>query len=210
MSMTLREPALEPVALTSLRPTQMTVGYREVAEKRRRWREKAEDEEKGGKYLGRHMIPVLWGPKERHYVVDHHHLARALLDDGVKDVLVNVVADLRGLKRDEFWVFADNRGWCHPYDADGVRCSFDAIPATIGKLADDPFRSLAGELRRMGGFAKDATPFAEFIWADFLRRRVKRKAVEHDFSRALERALGLSKSPLAGHLPGWCGPASDG
>ena len=38
-------------------------------------------------------------------------------------------------------------------------------------LVDDPFRSLAGELRRVGGYAKDTTPFSEFLWADFLRRR---------------------------------------
>jgi hypothetical protein len=24
------------------------------------------------------MIPVILGPKGRHYVIDHHHLARAL------------------------------------------------------------------------------------------------------------------------------------
>jgi hypothetical protein len=48
----------------------------------------------------------------------------------------------------------------------------------MAKLIDDPFRSLAGELRRAGGFAKDTTPFSEFLWADFLRRRVKRKTVE--------------------------------
>ena len=61
-------------------------------------------------------------------------------------------------------------------------------------LVDDPFRSLAGELRRAGGFAKDTTPFSEFLWADFLRRRVKRKIVENDFDHALEKALELAKS----------------
>ena len=38
---------------------------------------------------------------------------------------------------------------------------------TVAELIDDPFRSLAGELRRAGGFAKDTTPFSEFLWADF-------------------------------------------
>ena len=73
-------------------------------------------------------------------------------------------------------------------------------------LVDDPFRSLAGELRRAGGYAKDTTPFSEFIWADFLRRRMKRKLVEKDFERAIEKALQLAKSEDAGYLPGWCGP----
>ena len=36
----LREPILHPIPILSLRPTQMTVGMREVKEKRKRWREK--------------------------------------------------------------------------------------------------------------------------------------------------------------------------
>jgi hypothetical protein len=205
--MTAREPILQPVPIASLRPTQMTVGYREVTAKRRLWREKSE--EKGELFLGKHMIPVLLGPKERHYVIDHHHLARALSDEGVADILVNVVADLRALKREEFWVMLDNRGWCHPYDQDGVRRDFADIPGSIDKLKDDPFRSLAGELRRAGGFAKETTPFSEFIWADFLRRRIKRKAVDDDFERATARALALARSEAAAHLPGWCGPVPE-
>jgi hypothetical protein len=202
--MSTREPLLKPVSIDSLRPTQMTVGYREVTEKRRVWREKSG--EKGALFLGQHMIPVLLGPKERHYVIDHHHLVRALHDEGVEDILVNVVADLRSLKREEFWVLVDNRGWCHPYDEDGKRRGFGDIPNSIAGLADDPFRSLAGELRRSGGFAKDTTPFSEFIWADFLRRRIRRKTVETDFLRALARAQALADSGDAAHLPGWSGP----
>ena len=52
------------------------------------------------------------------------------------------------------------------------------IPKSIDALIDDPFRSLAGGLRRVGGFAKDTTPFSEFLWADFLRRgRVEKTIV---------------------------------
>jgi hypothetical protein len=69
-----------------------------------------------------------------------------------------------------------------------------------------PFRSLAGELRRAGGFAKDATPFSEFLWADFLRQNMKAKVVQLDFEAALEKALRLAKGPDAQYLPGWCGP----
>jgi hypothetical protein len=201
--MTAREPLLKPVAIDSLRPTQMTVGYREVNEKRRAWRDKSDD--KGALFLGQHMIPVLLGPKDRHYVIDHHHLARALHDEGVSDILVDVVADLRGLGKGEFWVFVDSRGWCHPYDEDGQRRDFDELPTSVAKMKDDPYRSLAGELRRLGGYAKDATPFSEFIWADFLRRRIKPRTVAADFARALERALALAKTETANHLPGWCG-----
>ena len=202
-----REPILKPVAITDLRPTQITVGMREVSEKRKRWREMKT--KKGEKFLGNHMIPVILGPKDRHYVIDHHHLALALYKEGVKDVLVAVVSNLSMLEADAFWIVLDSRNWMHPFNDEGRRCSYTDIPKSVNKLKDDPFRSLAGELRRAGGFAKDTTVFSEFLWADFLRRRIKRKLVENDFDHALETALKLAKSQDAVYLPGWCGPAPD-
>lgn len=199
-----REPILHPVDITDLRPTQITVGMQEVAEKRKEWRSKGV--KKADDFLGRNMIPVILGPKERHYVIDHHHLSLALHDEGVKQVLVTIVQDLHKLELDLFWFVLDNRGWTHPFDADGRRRDYDDIPKSVTGLVDDPFRSLAGALRRVGGYSKDTTPFAEFLWADFLRRRVKRKDVERDYSGAVEEALQLAKSADADYLPGWCGP----
>jgi hypothetical protein len=97
----------------------------------------------------------------------------------------------------------------YPYDAKGDRHHFKDVPKTVADLKDDPFRSLAGELRRAGGYAKDTTPFSEFLWADFLRRRLSRKSVEADFEKAIEKALALAKSKDAVYLPGWCGAATD-
>ena len=108
-----REPRLEPVAILDLRPTQMTVGMREVKAKREHWR--AENAKKGEKFLGKHMIPVILGPKHRHYVIDHHHLARALHDEGVKNVAVTVIADLSKLDRDTFWFVMDCHDWTHTF-----------------------------------------------------------------------------------------------
>ena len=104
----------------------------------------------------------------------------------------------------------DHHSWVYPYDAEGLRRDYKAIPKTVADLKDDPFRSLAGELRRAGGFAKDTTPFSEFLWADFLRRRIKRSSVEKDMTAALKQALILAKSLDANYLPGWCGPVSEG
>lgn len=198
------EPLLHPVEIESLRPTQMTVGLREVSRKRTEWRKRAERD--GSDFLGRHMIPAVYGPKRRLYLIDHHHLVRALYDEGVNHVLVNVVADLDGLERSIFWTFMDSRNWLHPFDADGKRHAHGRLPKTIGAMTDDPFRSLAGELRRAGGYAKDPTPYSEFLWADFLRRRIDRKQVEHDFQAAVIAALDIAHMPEASYLPGWCGP----
>jgi hypothetical protein len=204
-----REPYVKPVPILSLRPTQMTVGMREVKDKRKRWREH-KSPKKQAELLGKHMIPVVVGPDQGNYVVDHHHLARALHDEGIKDILVTVIGDLTMVDREAFWGVMDNKRWVYPYDAKGVRRQFKDIPKSVAALKDDPFRSLAGELRRAGGFAKDTTPFSEFLWADFLRRKIPRKSVEDNFSKAMERALAFAKSKDAVYLPGWCGPASDG
>ena len=202
-----REPLVHPIPILELRPTQMTVGMREVKEKRKRFRE--QKGKKQEELLGKHMIPVVVGPDKRFYVVDHHHLARALHEEGVEDILVTVIGDLRMVDRDAFWGVMDNKRWVYPYDAKGERRHFKDLPKTITELKDDPYRSLAGELRRAGGFAKDTTPFSEFLWADFLRRLLPRKTVEDNFSKAMEKALELAKSENAIYLPGWCGPASD-
>jgi hypothetical protein len=202
-----RDPVLKPVTILSLRPTQMTVGLREVTEKRQRWR--AHKDKKRAELLGTHMIPVVVGPDNRNYVIDHHHLARALHDEGEEEVLVSVVADLTMVDKKAFWIVLDNHRWVYPYDAKGQRRDYSDLPKNVTGMKDDPFRSLAGELRRVGGFAKDTTPFSEFLWADFLRRRLSRKIVEADFAEAVEQALSLAKSKGAIYLPGWCGPADE-
>lgn len=206
--MTIRDPILHPIPILSLRPTQMTVGMHEVKEKRRRWRQ-YKSKKKQAEVLGRHMIPVVHGPDGHYYVIDHHHLARALHDEGVDNILVTIIADLTMVEHDSFWLVLDSRRWVYPYDAKGLRHHYKDIPKSVADLKDDPFRSLAGELRRAGGFAKDTTPFSEFLWADFLRRRLSRKSVAADFEKAVEKALSLARSSEAVYLPGWCGPVSD-
>jgi hypothetical protein len=155
---TVREPILNTVAIADLHPTQITVGMREVEAKRRHWRE--QHGKKRGEFLGKHMIPVVLGPEDRHYVIDHHHLTRALHEEGVKDVLVTVIANLSKVEPDAFWFVLDTRSWMHPFDEEGRRRGYKRIPKHISDLVDDPFRSLAGELRRAGGFAKETTPFS--------------------------------------------------
>lgn len=191
------------VPVTDLRPTQMTLGFREVEIKRRLWSEA--DAEQRVELLRRHVVPAVIGPKGRHYIVDHHHFTKALIDEKASEVAVYVVADLGDLAKDEFWTFLDNNDWCHAYDANGKRRELSDIPKALSELADDPFRSLVGELIRAGGCAKSDAPFFEFLWADFLRRRIKKQLVEKDFGTALVKALGLAKSTDAKSLPGWSG-----
>jgi hypothetical protein len=201
-----RWPLVEMVSVLDLRPTQMTYGKREVDEKRSRWREK--DKGKSGLYLGTHMVPVIKGWKERLYIIDHHHLARALFDEGIDKITTTIIGDLSKLEKDLFWYVMEHRNWAHPYSF-GVRHSYDDLPKSVEDLKDDPFRSLAGEIRRAGGYAKDTTPFSEFLWANYLRHRMKLRDVEKDFDKSLKKAIKIVREVEAHFLPGWCGPHED-
>ncbi|MBS2132127.1 hypothetical protein KEX41_28480 (plasmid) [Burkholderia thailandensis] len=72
-------------------------------------------------------------------------------------------------------------------------------------MAKWPNRGLAGELRRAGGYAKDATPFAEFLWSDSLRPLVARELIGKRFDKALDTARAHAHSAEARYLPGWSG-----
>ena len=93
------------------------------------------------------MVPVIIGLGGEPYLIDHHHLARALYEEGVKSVFVTVVADLSRLPKDHFWNMMDFHGWTHPYDAKGRRRPYSDLPKTVKTMEDDPYRSLAGQLR---------------------------------------------------------------
>ena len=189
------------VAIEDLVPTQLTAGLREVDRKRLRWRKKYCC--RAAEYLDRHAFPVILGPEARHYLIDRHHLTRALSEEGIRVVSVSTVADLSELSPTEFWAALEKRSWAHPYDDRGVRRSYDEMPRSIDGLIDDPYRSLAGALKRAGGYAKDKAPFSEFRWADYLRYHIPHEWVEQHFDGALGWAMSLAHSTEAASLPGW-------
>ena len=92
---------------------QITVGLRDVDAKRKERRAKADQE--GDKYLSKHTIRVILGAGSRCYVIDHHHLARTVHEEGVESVLITVVANPKQLDLDSFWFVFDNRSGMRPY-----------------------------------------------------------------------------------------------
>jgi hypothetical protein len=191
------------VQLEALRPTQMTVGYREVQAKRKHW-------ESLGKKARRvaiesHWFPAVLGPENRFFITDHHHLGLALLEEGVKKVRVMQLKDLSWLSEMLFWRIMEHNQWVHPFGSDGKRHDYARLPVTLTKLKDDPYRSLAGELRTVGGYAKDATPFSEFLWADYLREKIPLARIKKDFPKALDEARDHAHAQDARYLPGWSG-----
>jgi hypothetical protein len=195
--------SFQNVVISELRPTQCTVGLREVTIKRRRYRSLID----GRRVVPFHPfgVPIVVGPVGGIYALDRHHALCALLAEGVPNVPAILIDDLSSLPRQDFWSTLEVRGWCNPYDADGQRQHYDRIPTSMINLSDDPYRSLASALRRSGGFNKVKTPHSEFAWANFLRRRLARTLLEFDFNEALLVAGQIARSDAAQHLPGWHG-----
>ena len=189
-------PTTQSIAIRDLHPTQMCVGYREVAERRQRRRLAGVVDGAFSKLV----VPVVLGPCGRSYILDRHHELCALDAEGVSHVRLSVIDDLRRFEWVGFWRTLERRGWCRPMDGCGQRLDYSYIPTTIDGLTDDPFRSLARALRRAGGYAKQRAPFSDFIWADLLRQRISRTLVNDDFEMALREALSLVRNgcPLVG------------
>lgn len=189
------------VDIRSLRPTQITVGYTEVAKKRNEWADLGKKERQ--KRLKQQWFPSIIGPKGNYYIVDHHHLGLALLEENIESAWVAVLNDFSWLDNDRFWRVMDFHQLVHPYDEFGNRQSFADIPKDVTKLRNDPYRSLAGFVRSAGGYAKDSTPFSEFLWADYFRPLISSKDIINNLENTVELACRMAHSQDARYLPGW-------
>jgi hypothetical protein len=191
------------VAIDKLHPTQFAVGYWEVDRRAAHIPHKSPAKLKA--YLEAHPVLAVIGPGGQPYLVDGHHLCLALLKNGMaKTVEVRVEANWRGLTQADFWRKMQEHGWVYLYDHKGRGpLDPDKLPHKVTELADDPYRSLAWEVRKRGGYGKTTASFAEFQWAAYFRPRVAIGSSQADFERAAEAALKICHSPEAKGLPGY-------
>jgi hypothetical protein len=188
-------------AVLRLHPTQMDVGYREVAAKVDKI--KGKSPKKLEEYLAKNPAPVVIGPDQQFYIYDHQHLAFALFQADVKEMCVEISADLSHLKPKDFWQELEKRNWVYLFDNQDQPVTPEQLPNDVTTLQDDPYRSLAWQVREQDGYKKTDTPFAEFQWAHFFRSRVAVRTTDADFAAAVARALDLAHSEDAKNLPGW-------
>ena len=188
--------------IDELHPTQLAVGMEEVKEKEHKF--KKMDGNELEKYEQDNPEPTVAGPGGTLYIIDHHHLARALMDIGVNKTYCTQEADYSRLMPPAFWKKMEEAKWVYTYDefGNGPR-PYSEIPATVGGLKDDPYRSLAGAVREGGGYDKTDAPFAEFKWADFFRDKFSRKDLGDDFDGCVKKAVKLAHSAVASGLPGY-------
>jgi hypothetical protein len=201
---------MEHIELSRLRPTQLTVGMREVKLKRRRLRELEKRPGELVNFILEFPIRVVLGPTGRAYVFDHHHLALALLKEDFQSAPMQIEADFSQLPAGIFWKAMKAGNYLHLFNARGKPKPLQCLPKSLKKLKDDPYRSLAGFVRLAGGYAKPPTPFGEFQWADFFRQRVAPGALRDHFRKTVRQCVRLARSRRAAGLPGYLGAGPAG
>jgi hypothetical protein len=200
-----KKPDRHFICLDELRPTQAAVGMRAVSAKRERIEQRSASSRRIKKYLEKRPIPTVLGPDECLHIVDHHHLSLALRQAEVDEAFIVIIDDLSAMPHRSFWTAMEKGGWLHPFDQAGRRIHPARLPKSLDGLAHDPYRDVAWSVRRNGGFEKTMTPYSEFSWANFFRKRIPAKLVERDYPRAVRKAMCLAGTHAAAALPGYAG-----
>lgn len=184
-------------------PTQCSVGMLAVECKKREIEAAFAEEEGKGLYKllckAKHLVPVVIGPGGVPYLTDHHHLSTAIWradiptdEKMVNAYVLNVWSDL---DQDAFWakMIENNLTWLYDDKGEGP-INPALIPDSIGKVLNDPFRTLSKWVRDCGCYRKnpadehhkhmceeesyfpesrDEAFFIEFRWANFLRQNIR-------------------------------------
>ena len=157
------------------------------------------------KLMKKKEIPVVIAPDGSYWLVDRHHLTKALWQQGVKDARVKVIGRLQD--KAKFWSQMQNNHWAWLKDEKGQPLTPEQLPTSIDKLPDYPYRTLAGLLQNAGYFRKDKQVyFVEFAWASWLGKQMQWMPVDSaNLAARLQQAKRLACGSDAKELPGYPG-----
>ncbi|MFM4778182.1 MULTISPECIES: ParB-like protein [Aeromonas] len=157
------------------------------------------------KLMKKKEIPVVIAPDGSYWLVDRHHLTKALWQQGVKDARVKVIGRLQD--KANFWSQMQNNHWAWLKDEKGQPLTPEQLPTSIDKLPDYPYRTLAGLLQDAGYFRKDKQVyFVEFAWASWLGKQMQWMPVDNsNLTARLQQAKRLACGSDASDLPGYPG-----
>ncbi|MFI5344926.1 MAG: ParB-like protein [Elusimicrobiota bacterium] len=194
--------------ILDLKPMQIPAGMYEVQDKAKKLRDMKNKESEA--WLKENSVPVVEDYKGRQRPVDHHHEARAAWEADIDDAYTHHYFDdemharLKALPREQFYAVTRAMGLFYDRDQFGAGPHDpNHLPEDVRGMGDDPFRSVAWQVRKRGGYDKTAVPFAEFKWAQFFRDRVKTYPTKADFEKTVVEAMALVHDPGASDLPGY-------
>jgi hypothetical protein len=165
--------------VSDLSPTQFATGKVEVQVKAKRMKKKyKKDPQLLHDYLRVRPVPIVVREK-KFYLVDHHHLVRALYEALYRElknnicVYVRVMENWTGLIPVHFWKEMFKMHWIYLFDHKGGGPQQpERLPKHVKDMEFDPYRSLAWIVRYHHGYLKSDVPFSEFKWANFFRTRI--------------------------------------
>ena len=189
--------------IAALHPTQGGVGQLQVDAIQRKLAGKSAKQLDN--LMKKKEIPVVIAPDGGYWLVDRHHLTKALWQQGVKQVRVKVIARLQD--RANFWSQMQNNHWAWLKDEKGQPLTPEQLPPRIDQLPDYPYRTLAGLLQDAGYFSKDGQVyFVEFAWASWLGQQMEWRPIDSANLRVrLQQAKRLACRQEASALPGYPG-----
>jgi hypothetical protein len=146
-----------------LHPTQAAVGMREVEiriVKMKGWSAKKRE-----RFMQEKTAPIVIGPRNAVYLLDHHHLARLLLESKIMPVMyAEIKGNYAALAEQDFWAMMKQRNWVYLFDEAGHALNDPSrLPKRIMDLRDDPYRSLSWLVREQGGYEQVDAPYLEFL-----------------------------------------------
>ncbi|MEL6545711.1 MAG: ParB/Srx family N-terminal domain-containing protein, partial [Myxococcota bacterium] len=136
--------------------------------------------------------------RRRFFVVDGHHTLSAIRASGIaRELELDLIEDYSDASDDHFWSKMRENHWLF-LRCKGERLEPEALPGSLDALVDDPFRSIAWLIRKMGAYEDLKVPYQEFAVADFLREHIRfaPKAL-HEYETASVRAFELMRSRVA-------------
>ncbi len=188
-------------AILDLEPTQQFIGKKVALLKRDMLEELSKDERRD--YLRDNPIPVIKGPDGKYHMVDHHHLSYGARLAGRDNVYIKLLHDWSKMSSmNVFWEKMKAKKLVFLFDANGKPIPVSALPGSVMRMEDNPFRSLAYFVREKGGYRKTKIPFAEMYWALFFQANMKIDPAPWGFEKAIEEAYDLARSDKAVGLPG--------
>ncbi len=181
----------------NIKPTQAVVGFDDL-----KLRKKKIDKQysKGTlkNYLDQRTAPAVIAPTGHAYILDRHHLSKAISDafipDSEKKILIKIRENMSELSQEAFEKQMKGNNWVYLKKL-AKPIAFNELPQNLDEMIDDPYRTLAGLARDLGAYKKTETPFLEFYWADLYRQEIElpNQMTAEDWRLKTHEALKLSK-----------------
>ncbi|MBN8454342.1 ParB/Srx family N-terminal domain-containing protein [Accumulibacter sp.] len=151
------------IDVQDLHPTQSAVGMGAAACKSGKITRKGQDGKLDEWLLeDNRWVPLVRGPGGRFYLTDHHHLSSAVynaeIPDKQKKLYAYLIRDWSRMKEDAFWHRMEEEHLTWLKTPDGRTISGKELPSRIGRLQDDPLRTLSAWVRGSCGYVKCNPP----------------------------------------------------